>query len=295
MRVRVPVFLNRLVACFALGAWAGTSVLLVDHAWAGAWTAPQGTAYQKFAFNYFKTNKNFNASGDLVAFEADGVTPLPKFKDINFTYYAEYGLTDTLTLFGSLPYKDIESSPSTGPAVSNSGIGDIDLGVRYNLYNAERGVFSIQGLVKVPEAYDRNDPLPLGNGQYDFELRLLYGNGRLYPFYYGLEFGYRWRFKEPSDEWKYLLEAGYTINPKFYVRAKLDGTLSAKNADVVTDPSGNPVLTTQFDLAKAEFTVGYVINKRFSLEAMWSPTVYGKTTAFGDTFQLAIIYSTSAK
>lgn len=59
-------------------------------------------------------------------------------------------------------------------------LGDIDLGAKFKLYDGSLGVLSAQTMVKIPEAYHKNDPLPVGNGQYDFEARLLYGRS-LYP------------------------------------------------------------------------------------------------------------------
>ena len=279
---------------YLIGLTVIIATSFVDRAYAGAWTAPKGAAYHKFALNNFKSNKRFNTSGDLIAFTDDGITPISEFRDNNISYYGEFGLQDNFTVFVSTAYKDLEADSPTGPLAS-SGIGDIDLGARYNLYNGPKGVFSTQGLIKVPEAYDTDDSVPLGNGQYDYELRMLYGNSSLYPLYYGVEFGYRWRAQAPSDEWKYLLEVGYTLNPKFYVRTKLDGTYSVRNGAMALDVSGNPTLSTEFDLGKAEFTVGYVIRKELMIEGSWTPTAYGKNTAYGDTFQIAIIYAPQPK
>jgi hypothetical protein len=261
-----------------------------DRAYAGAWTAPKGASYNKFALNYFKSDKSFDTSGDLIAYTNNGTSRISEFRDTNISYYGEYGLRDDLTVFGDTAFKHLESDQSTG-TLTNSGIGDIDVGVRYNFYNGPNGVFSTQGLIKLPNAYNKNDSVPLGNGQNDYELRFLYGNSSLYPLYYGVEMGYRWRVGDPSDEWKYLFEVGYTINPKFYVRTKLDGTYSAQNGATGLDISGNPTLTNNYDLGKAEFTVGYTISKLLMLEGTWTPTPYGKNTAYGNTFQIAIIYA----
>jgi hypothetical protein len=275
-----------LIGVAVIGATA-----FVDRAYAGAWTEAKGASYSKLGFNYFMSDQMFDSSGDLQAYTNNGTTPISKFYDRDVTYYGEYGLLNDLTVFTSIPYKRLSSEQSTG-TLTDSGIGDIDLGVRYNFYNGSKGVVSTQALYKYPHAYDKNDPVPLGNGQNDFELRMLYGNGSLYPFYYGVEVGYRWRAGDPSDEWKYLLEAGYTINPKFYARTKLDGTYSARNGTVGVDASGNPTLTNNYDLAKLELTAGYVISKSMNLEATVTPTPYGKNTAYGTTYQIAIIYMT---
>jgi hypothetical protein len=255
---------------------------------AGAWTAKQGASYQKLGVNYFFSDENFDDDGDRKDSDAD-------FRDVNLTYYMEYGITDKVTGFASIPYKWIKNDPDDGGSAETWGIGDQEYGLRYNLFNEDWGVFSIQGLVKVPDLNDddngEND-LPLGNDQVDYELRLLYGRS-LYPkpVYFGLEAGYRWRREAPSDEIRYLVEIGYNINEKTYVRTKLDGTLSADNADDAppTTTEANPTLAPAFDLGKLELTAGYKIDKKFSTEFTWTPYIYGQNTAAGNNFQFAVI------
>jgi hypothetical protein len=254
--------------------------------YAGAWTGPKGDSYNKFGINYFESDQVYDRDGNK---KDSGGT----FTDLNFTYYGEYGFQDSLSGFVSFPYKSVETKLDSGPSASTTAVGDIDVGVRYNLLNNDKGVFSLQGLVKIPEAYDENDIPPVGNGQYDFEVRALYGKS-LYPkpFYFGLEGGYRFRADEPSDEWKYLLELGYTASDKIFLRTKLDGTMSAKNADKAPPSfSGNPTLAPDYDLGKLELTAGYTIVKDMYLEFTWTPTIYGRDTAAGNTFGIAFIYA----
>lgn len=266
------------------------SLLFSGLAYSGAWTGPKGDSYNKFAINYFWTDQNFDSDGNKVDSPSE-------FTDLNFTYYGEYAFRDNFNGFISFPYKSVETKLDTGPSSSTTAIGDIDIGLRYNMYNGDKGVFSLQGLVKYPGAYDENDVPPVGNGQYDVEVRALYGKS-LYPkpFYYGLEGGYRYRADEPSDEWKYLIELGYTATEKIYLRTKLDGTMSAKNADKLPpDPSGNPTLAPDYDLGKLELTAGYTIVKDMYLEFTWTNTLYGRDTAYGNTLGLALIYARHAK
>ena len=253
---------------------------------AGAWTAKEGSSYHKLGLNYFFSDENFDDDGDRRDAGSD-------FTDVNLTYYMEYGIRDNVTAFLSIPYKWIESDPNVGNTLETYGIGDQEYGLRYNFFNDDRGVFSVQGLVKVPDLVDE-DPgeLPLGNDQVDYEVRFLYGRS-LYPkpVYFGLEAGYRFRRQAPSDEIKYLAEIGYNINEKSYVRTKLDGTLSADNADSgpAIGTGGNPTLGTAYDLGKLELTGGYKIDKKFSTEFTWTPYIYGQNTAAGNNFQFAII------
>lgn len=285
---------NRSVASLVACVTVILCLIFSAQAFAGAWTKKEGGTYNKASMNFFSSDEFFDDDGDRVDSDAE-------FTDLNITYYLEYGVNNNLTFFASVPYKSIESEPDGGPtskgppslSIRTEDFGDIDLGLKYKFYDGEKGVFSVQGLVKVPEAYDEDEPLPVGNGQYDVEVRFLYGKS-LYPrpMYYGLELGFRNRNEEPSDEYKYLVEFGYNPTKKVSLRTKLDGTLSAENADFVVDPStGNPTLAPEFDVVKLELTLGYSLTKQQTFEFSWTPVVSGKNTGFGQTFSIAFIYA----
>jgi len=246
---------------------------------AGAWTAPKGDVYLKGAVNYFETSSRFGPD-DLAGFE--------NFKDLNFNVYLEYGLQDNLTFFTTTAFKDIENTAS-GVTTSNSGIADVDLGLRYNLTN-EPAVISIQGLFKAPFLYDENASLPLGNGQIDLEGKLLIGKSFGAAGYAGLEAGYRFRAKAPVDEFRYLIEYGVDISKQAYFRTKLDGTLGLGSVDTALVLNAtNPSLPLAFDLGKLEYTVGYKINKTIAAELTGTTNVYGDNTLKGTNIQFAIV------
>lgn len=261
-------------------------ICTVSQAFAGAWTQPAGNSYNRMAVNYYYADRNFTDNGDCMAFANHG-----EFEDFNLSYYLEYGLTDKTTLLTSLYYKQIEHEDDT-IEMRSYGMGDVDLGLKYRLIDVPGGVFSMQGLVKIPELYDEDDSLPLGNGQYDYELRILYGQSlsRLFPGYCNFEIGYRWRTEAPSDEFRYLAEVGMDFSKKFYGRAKLDGILCIGNGKEMLDASGNPTMTTEFDLLKLDLTVGYKLTNDWGLEVAYTPALTGEHTAAGATYTLALSY-----
>lgn len=253
---------------------------------AGAWTQSAGQAYNRLAANYYVADRNFDDDGDRQRMVNDG-----EFYDINLNYYAEYGLTDAATVIASVYYKQIEHEDDT-IEMKTYGLGDVDLGLKYRLMQFGGGVLAIQGLVKIPELYDENDSLPLGNGQYDVEARLLFGHSLayLFPGYCNVEFGYRWRFEQPSDEYRYLIEVGSDLSERWYARVKLDGLISADNGDTAVDASGNPTITTEYDLLKLDVAVGYRIDDAWGCEAVYAPALRGEDTAAGATYTLALTY-----
>ena len=253
---------------------------------AGAWTQEKGKSYHQVAANYYYADEEYNADGDSRPMAFNG-----EFTDSNLNYYTEYGILDELTVMASVYYKMIEREDDYYKYETN-GMGDVDLGARYRLHSSGIGIFSLQGLVKIPEFYDEDDALPLGNGQYDYELRLLYGRSLwpMIPGYMNLEAGYRWRAKAPSDEFRYLVEIGSELGQNFYARAKLDALVSMDNADTVTDDFGNPTSTLEYDLAKLDLTLGYHIAKDWGLELGYTPAVWGENTAKGATWTFAVSF-----
>lgn len=252
---------------------------------AGAWTMKKGKLYDRMAFNYYSADDEFNKSGDRTDFANDGY-----FRDVNLNNYIEYGLLDNLTLINSMYYKAIKKKDDEREQ-KTWGVGDIDLGAKSQLTQIGNGILSSQALFKFPWTYDRDDDLPLGNGQVDFELRLLYGRS-LYPHvpgYCNIELAYRWRLQDPSDEVRYLIEFGMDFTKQFYGRIKLDGIYSMDNGEHF-DASGNPAATNNFDLGKLDMTLGYKLSKEWGLEIGCTPEIYGKNTAAGAMYSFAATY-----
>jgi protein XagA len=254
---------------------------------AGAWTRDKGGFYAQLTGNDYAADEYFDDDGDREDFADDG-----EFTDRNAGVYMEYGLRDDLTAIGSWSYKWLEYEDDV---IINKtrGLSDLELGLKYRLLTTGRGsVVSAQALVKIPEAYDDDDDVPLGNGQYDYEARLLYGQA-LYPHfpgYFNTEIAYRFRAEDPADEWKYLAEAGVDFTKTLYGRVKLDGTLGMDNAGKGSDAGGNPSATLDYDLGKLEASLGWKAAKQWGLELGYRPEIYGKNISAGVNWSLALVY-----
>ncbi|SDT87706.1 hypothetical protein SAMN04487931_102312 [Desulfobacula phenolica] len=260
-------------------------VLSTGSVFAGAWTAKKGAIYNKLTFNIYDAEKAFNDSGDKNEFPANG-----DFSDTNIAYYVEYGITDKITVLGSVSYKWLKSEDDT-IINKTTGFSDLDMGLKYCLVSGDFGVVSAQALVKIPELYDDDEAVALGNSQYDTEFRLLYGKS-LYPFlpgYVNIEAGYRLRAEEPADEFRYLLELGIDMTKKIYGRVKLDGILGINNDDPILDYNANPTATLNYDLGKLDLALGFKLSGPWSLEFGYRTDIYGKNTAAGDNVSFSFI------
>ncbi len=246
--------------------------------------------YNRLSFNYLRSTKDFDADCHRVARPLNSV-----FEDYNITWYQEFGLTDWLSLVSSIPYKFLRLEEdkvegNTRKVSKSCGVGDIEAGLKIRLLE-KPVVLSMQTLAKIPP-YDMDDPIPLGNGQWDVEGRLLLGKSLwpTVPGYFGIEVGYRYRAEAPSDEFKYLVELGSHIWKGLYLRTKLDGILSMRNATAVADPRLT-WLSTEYDLGKLELTAGYKISKGFDLEFTFTPYIYGRNMIAANSYSLAIAYT----
>lgn len=261
------------------------SFLSTGTCFAGAWTMQKGKLYDRLAGNFYFADKEFNDDRERKDLANDG-----DFRDYNLNNYIEYGITDNITIINSIYYKSIKKDDDTSEE-ETSGIGDIDLAVKYKIREGSWGVLSTQALLKIPGPYDKDAALPLGNGQADVEIRLLYGRS-LYPYipgYCNFEVGYRWRFEDPSDEFRYLIEFGTDFTKKFYGRIKLDGIYSADNGEKF-DESDNPTATNNFDLGKLDMALGYKLPGGWGFEIGYTPEIYGRNTASGATYTFAVIF-----
>lgn len=267
-----------LAACASLSA----GLLIAAPAIAGPWTPEEQAAYHKFAVNYFSGDSSFGA--DQPGFL--------EFEDLNFTYYGEYGLTDRLALIGSVPLKRISrrdiGSDGVEREVETTGLGDLDIGLRYKLIDGPV-VVSVQGVFKAPYLYDQDEALPLGNGQEDFEGRLLIGRSLGAAGYFAVEAGYRFRTDAPVDEFRYLVEYGVDVSRAVYLRAKLDGLAAVGDDGDTTVINGNPTLPIGFDLGRLEGTVGYRVGDENAIEFTVTENLYGDNTLKGTSFQLAFV------
>lgn len=273
----------RVLGCTALSVF-----MLGGSAHAGAWTAKRGSMYNKLTYNYYSTDQNFDSAGDKVDFPNGG-----SFTNGNLNYYLEYGITDSLTFSSSVYYQRLKYEQDDASDMKTSGVADIDLALKYNLYSSHRHIVSVQGLVKIPETYDKHDSPPLGSGQYDYEVRLMYGASLWpeIPGYCNFEIGYRFRAEEPADELKYLLEFGTKIYGDSYWRVKLDGAIGMGNADSTVDELGNQSTAYDASYGKVDLALGYKFTERWSVEAGYVKEAFGESANAGQTYSLAVILS----
>jgi hypothetical protein len=260
-----------------IAAIAVSVMLLSFNSSAGAWVGAKGTGYAKLGFATYSADDYLGTNPTFVDFESTSAS-----------LYAEYGLGNQFALYGSILNQSYDQEDTASGKTSASGFGDTEIGIRYQ-WQANPFVVSTSFLVKTPFLYDAEDGL--GNNQTDYEAKVLIGKSLNEYGYFGVEFGYRLRADDPSDEYRYLIEYGFDITKDLYFRTKLDGILSANNA--VTNRVNNENLSNplEFDSGKLELTTGWNFDnnsalKGYGVELTYTREIYGDNILQGNRFEL---------
>ena len=115
---------------------------------------PQGKLYTRLAYSEYEANRYFYQDGSTEAYAPNDVYKNKRrdfdYDEQTWSFYAEYGVFDNLTLIGSFDYKETEwTYQSNGRALVDgelvafdsgvdktakaSGLADINIGLRYRL------------------------------------------------------------------------------------------------------------------------------------------------------------------
>jgi hypothetical protein len=307
------------------------AILLISQPALAAWTQAKGHAYNQLTFSYYTSKHKYSSievgsEGEVIKIEQ------PKYEDYKLTFYTEYGITNSLTAIFSAPYVWVESEEvqdtigEDGP----EGVGDIDVGFRYKISdNIFSGILmSVQCNLKIPEAYDFDDPVihqNLGDGQYDGTIALVFGKG-FSKGYAVVNAGYKYRFEntqlhdfKPSDQFKLRIDTGYAILPKLSLRGNLEWSKSIGNASISQDTKIayvkafggsfaaeakiiNDTLSLEQDTINVGVALAYSVTSNIQAVISYNTVIRGighdadnifisKDTGIGDTYAVALAYT----
>ena len=262
---------------------AVTSLLLVSQAFAGAWTQQKGGYYAKLSGGYLNSTKDMDASGNKVDKDGEG-----RLRDVNWTAYLEYGISDDLTLVATAPYKNMKDTRTfqSGTALERRwGFGDVEVRMRRLLWNGNL-VASVAAGGKIPTWYEEDEStrVPLSTKKIDGDARLLLGKS-LYPLpgYVTGEAGYRLRGGTFSNEWFYTLEAGMT-----YDRILIKGFVSGIRTFGNCDPGDDVGLIGDQNILKISPGIIYRVSPTVEVSLDLIHIASGCNTTAGNTFFVGV-------
>jgi protein XagA len=246
--------------------WAAAGALAViagasTSAFAGAWTLPQGTG-QLIATLYGWTGFGPPWGGN----------PPANQSRFDAQTYVQYGLTDSLTVYGETAFEHYaigEPTPNTYNGLDYSG-----LGLRQKLWSTGEWIFSGEATAFIPGAHDSKEPAQEGNTGWAGEARLnagrnfalsgvpFLGSG---PGFLDAEVAYRVRTEGPPDEWHGDLTVGFKFTPKIMVMLQDFTTISMSTR--------NPTFPA-WRQSVVEGSVVYALNDKWSLQVGLFSTVW---------------------
>jgi protein XagA len=206
---------------------------------AQAWTKAQNSGFYKIDFSRIGATDVFNTKSEL--------QPYRTITNNITSFYGEYGVTNKFTLLGYVPFlvnnQLAATKNATGgtllPAVSATNFGDVDLGVRYQLYNRNGISLSANLLLGLPTGNPTDaNGLITGDGEFNQLLKLAIGTGKTRWWTQG-GVGFNNRTKCFSDEFRYDFEFGYKFfNDRLLTILKLNGIESLDNGTTKENPAG---------------------------------------------------------
>jgi hypothetical protein len=199
--------------------------LMISQLFAGAWTQRKNGYYLRIYSTYLFATEEFSYQGENQdLFEEQLAYKDSYFKDIGLIIYSEYGLTNSLTFIGELPFKSLSTKRTVASFYGGDEIattsGFADLGLFGKLAILENPLaLSIQAGARIPLGYSRepqNNGPRLGTADMIYEGHILFGSSFYpLPMYFSGSVGYRYRTGDLNDEVIFTGELGYTLGPIF--------------------------------------------------------------------------------
>ncbi len=145
-------------------------------------------------------------------------------------------------------------------------------------------------VIKQAYKYDGIKDTLVGDGKEAVELRANWARGLPADGRLGFEMAYRYQADYSLDEYRYLLEYGFTATERSYFRVKLDGAGSVGKVAANTPGSG---LSSECNYGKVEVVAGWNFGLerdrrlgRWDVELSYTNDIYGDSRKKDDGLQL---------
>jgi hypothetical protein len=223
--------------------------LFSSQLFAGAWTQKKDGYYLRIYGSYLFAQEEFNYRGESQdLYEEQLAYRDSYFKDLTLVIYSEYGLTNSLTFIGELPFKSLTTKRTVASFYGGDEIattsGFADLGLFGKLGILENPLaLSIQAGARIPLGYSKepqNNGPRLGSAEMSYEGHINLGSSFYpLPMYFSGSVGYRHRSGELNDEVIITAEIGYTLGPIF-IKTYME---ALRNVTTPPDIYGQPIVT----------------------------------------------------
>ena len=256
-------------------------ILLSDTTLCSGWTRAQGSIYTKLAVTTLGTSEAHDQNGDTYT--------TPQFNTWSLNLYGEYGITDRLTAILRAP---LLRSAKFENSESLTNIGDLSIEVKYGLVRGNTPVaIAVEaefptgeevGLAPLTDGSGGSVRLPTGDGEFNTRIKASISRSfHPIPAYLSFVAGYNIRTKSFTNEYQFMIQAGYRIGTVIW----LQGNLDARGP--VTTP--NPALASQATLGFGEGVQYVAYSLGLSYEML--PSVALSLDAYSAFGKITSIYS----
>ena len=258
------------------------------------WTQNKGKGYYKVGVWWLEANKHYTNEGFIDPNATRGL--------FITNFYANYGLLDKLSLKLYVPYTRIYqnkqvftsgSTPINGEAFSD--LGDIDLGMEYQLLNNKGWAISSSIMLGIPSGNTSggsDGSYQTGDGEFNQLIQLHLGKsyriGKRY-FYGKIALGYNNRSKGYSDEWRWGFETGtHFFKDKVLVLVRANSIQSFFNGTLSAANSNGSIFANNVEVTNVGGALIYNFNSTWSVNLSADMPIVGKIIYKGNAFAMGI-------
>jgi protein XagA len=236
---------------------------------AQAWTKSKNNGFYKLDFSSIRATDVFDSKGEVVGFRTLG--------NYITSFYGEYGITNKLTAVAYVPFfvrntinatKGRQTGNIIEPAIVNNNFGDVDLGIRYAIFNKKGVSVSANILLGLPTGdAKQTDGLFTGDGEFNQMLKIAVGTGKKKWWTQGA-LGLNNRTKGFSDEFRYDFEFGYKLfNDRLLAIFKINGIESLSNGTSTEKAAATGLFSNNVEYMGLGPELLYYINKKKTIGA----------------------------
>jgi hypothetical protein len=260
---------------------------------AGAWLQPRGGSYLKASGLYSATEERIDCRGEVEPAEPFGGT----YSERKIFLYGEFGLFDRMTLVGSFGFGEQKIVDASVPDYGTRSSGDLKIGTRWGLLRSPATPVSVETVLSVPTypttdvtlpVGQREQFLPAGTGEFEFEVRLQAGASFWpRPFYANVDGGIRARGGQFGNQWLLAGEVGAGLD-RFFMKVEVRGIWPT--GDTCSTGAAGAVSINERSLRigpEAAFRVA----GDWWLGATWTTLLSGRNTLDNDQLMLSVAWS----
>ena len=255
------------------------------------WVKPKGKGYYKLSAWYLKTDQHYTDTGDIDPNITRGY--------FNTNFYGEYGLSNKFDIIAYVPffvrtYQNDMTSGTTGEVIDSgeaiNSIGDIDLGVKYGIFDNGKLALSGSLILGIPTGENSGG----SDGSYqtgDGEFNQLIKFGLGVPFklsnlnmYSKAYLGFNNRTKNFSDELRSGLEIGGNLfNNKVWLIARSDIVKSLKNGSLNAQTNQGNIFANNIEYVSLGGEINYYITNKLGVSFNFTGAISGRLIAANPT------------